>query len=560
MELRAVCDLQSSAPEFQLAMRFHQELATECQDPSLWSSPSGLTPLIDKLNELATEALSIARSSFCSATSLHVRYLLASDEEVNQLPDLDLEGFLSSDVAAPSKRDRSARQAAAVRRTQRELGACNPWNVHFGPITAAPMSLRAYDLSVQRRLIEIVPKARVVHQYVLDVVLGRASSDDVRANANVAGAELDLAREHLPVGSIDSICAFDFAMSAYKHGLCFPRTIGSQESVNDLLELASGYAFFGSVLRFPHGAALLGDSRNVKEAERLWKQFESAGRALQVLAGWIRGLTISGFERTCSICYRHVASRVRCAEHATKSHETREGRLAKHVRPGYLRRLEVLITASHIRDNLRLSYVGGSPSWSDFAQHARRCGIRDDLIARFAELAVFLRAFRDLLNQEQADEMEHLFCNLLQQARSFAALPEPSTGAERKSRDDLYDSLRDLISPPGFFKAWFTGRTPLLAGPPPPARRGFDTRHPIARNGAVDSETLRRQVLMQRAWDEATREYRARAMPDAQEIRRLREEEGLSYAKIGSRFGLSHESIRTALRRRSGNRARNRLV
>jgi hypothetical protein len=503
--------------------------------------------------------LSTARSSFCAATSLDVRHVLAIDEEIDQLPDLDPEDFFS-DPAVPGEEHGSRRQSVrpASRSRKRKIGAYNPFNEVFDALTAAPVALRTYDISIQQGLINIAPKCRVLLGYIKDVIDGLYIPDQVHSEVQAIDAEVELARQRFPAGSVKLICEFDFEVARHGEDGCFPRTIGEQESEEDLLELARAYAFVGSTLRYPHLDALTGKPKPVAEAKRLWTEFESAGRALQVLAGWIRGLSTSRSAPTCSICYRHIASRVRCAEHTTKTHETREGRLGKRVRPNYLERLKKLEAMPHGQNLQRVGVKAGIAT-RDLEEYFRGKGTEnDEWIGRFEQLAEFLGGFRDL-SAAQAEDMLDLFGDLLTQAGSFAALPRPRTSDERKKYAALQDALRQLVSPIGFLKAWFTGRTPLVAGMPAASRRGYDTRHPIARGRPVGVLTLTRQLLMQRAWDEAIGEYLARAMPTADQVRVLRGE-GLSYAKIGERFKLSHEGVRIALARRADARARNRLV
>lgn len=545
VELRSICDLESGAPEYELALQFHSELLVLCRQYESSSAPQDLSPVVQRINELTGVALESARSQLFVANSADVRYDLRSlyADDVDYLEDIPLESPSGQDDVAP----RSPHSGGP---------ATHPWWVDLEAVISAALHLRTYDPAIQRTFHTVASIGRQATKCLSRSIL-EGGTDSEAALAAVT-ADFDAVASTVPPEAMTRLLQVDgeFAGDPSTEYLPYPRTLSANESTADLPQIALDYSAFGRRLRFPYTDVVRGASSEVGKTLAAWRQFEGAGIGLQVLAGWVRALGVGASVKTCAVCYRHVASRARCAEHATKTHETRAARLAKRALPLYTRKLRELAAADDVLQSPTFMRASQTPT---FRQCALSHGILDeDVVRNLAELASYLAGFEKLLSPDQAADMQELFGAFLLQAKASTLLPPPRSDAEEKVRAALHGRLLALISVPGFFQAWFTGHVPRLYDSPVPRRRSYDSRHPMARQASIDLRVLRQHLLMQRAWDEAISEYRSNAMPDVEKLVAMREE-GKSLAQIGKRFGLSYESIRTMLMRPTNNRVRNRL-
>ena len=535
METYTICDITSSEPEFLLAINVHRELSRLLVSSTCTTSKSRKNAdrhmkrdnvvLFREINRLTTSVLKIAHQSRLSAISYQVEYIFELSRKKNDYvcirPDDILDRF-------------------------------------FGPMISSAMFLRDHSWTDQIRFVHLA--ATIYRMRNLEQTLEQ-SPEEIK-EITVLYNQLERAKTKFSVEIMEAIRGLEIscleALSNVTY--CLPRIISSGDSPSDLCETARYYGVFGATLRFPYLNVMSGQANDVESTRASWKRFEGAGRALQVLGGWIRALGSKSELPLCAVCYRHVETKVRCVDHATKTHETREGRLGKRVRPRYIKQLRDIMSSyymdSHVLDNVfSLSSSGSILYEAADASGLNHTGFRD----RAVELARYLRQFRGSVNWEQAAEIENLFEKLVFRVKHFYLLPEARTHEELKYRQQTLDLLRDLLSPKGFFRCWFTGYIPAVCSIPQTLMRAHDRRHPIANGVPVDRATLQRHLLMQRAWDEAEVAYVREAMPDAAVINPLLYE-GLGFSEIGNRVGLTHQSIRTNLRRPNAQRKRNRLL
>lgn len=331
-----------------------------------------------------------------------------------------------------------------------------------------------------------------------------------------------------------------------------PISISTTFDASELILAAEAYGDLGLEMQLPIAASLEGPEADRQRARTAWTEYGECGLALRVLGGWIRALSLTHRKPTCAICYRHVATFSRCTEHATKTHETREARLGMKVRPSYLSLVRLLGRTALVKAALGANLVSNQSRSEAQIEAAALMVSEPQVRQRALALGAQLQLLQAVFNPVHLSLVTELFAALLSRADEVFALPAARSFADSAQAARRRERALEEVSLKGFFRAWFG----YASSTDSVQHYGFDARHPVM-TGPLDASFLPRQLLQQRAWEEAFDEYVKDAMPSHSAIERQLAG-GLSYAEAAKMYGVSHQSLRATVRRGS-ERKRNRF-
>lgn len=420
----------------------------------------------------------------------------------------------------------------------------------------AALELRSLEEQIQLRTLQMAHA--VVARRMAELQHGGETDGEVTTRVRDAEQRLTHSCVGLPTQALTLGVRFVDAMEVGSaEPACIPVGIRPDLSAQESEVIAAAYSTFGSELRYAMHGRVRGRPAARLAAKAAWSNYRSCGQALRIIGAWLRSLAAEDRRPTCAICYRHVTALSRCDEHATKTHETRAGRLGKRVRPEYLRRFMHLSRRSPVA--LRLSDSLGTQNARPSAWVSRmRClGVPEQLESPVLTLAHQLSALRTMFAVHREREVQALFGEILQVAVRVHGLPQGRSLGEMRGRARLIDDARALLSLKGFMRAWYGRASNWLPFPQEVSRYGFDPAHPCL-SAALDPHWLPRDLLRQRAWEEAFDEFVRSRMPDASDIQPLLDA-SLSPAEIAQRFNTSHQTIRNNLKLPRAARRRNRL-
>ena len=328
------------------------------------------------------------------------------------------------------------------------------------------------------------------------------------------------------------------------HADSLPIRMDSAFPSSVLKEVAESLWNFGSDLLPPNGLTLRGNPRERLKARNAWMLYQSCGTALKILGGWVRAIAHVPNERFCDLCYRHAATKKRCAEHATSSHETREGRLGKKIKPYYLARADSLKRQTSIRRCLASQIVQFNYLEENTILDAAvlSLGLKPELQGRAKTLASQLQLLRHLLNESMQKLVQSNFLKILSIATEIYELPIGNSMDSERQRQREVARANELLSMKGFFRCWFIGPR-SKEGESGPPRLAFDTRHPLLVDDEVDPATLALQLLHQRAWHEAEQAFHLENLPEGQQVNNL-VHDGFTLKEIAVKLHYSYSGLR----------------
>lgn len=159
------------------------------------------------------------------------------------------------------------------------------------------------------------------------------------------------------------------------------------------------------------------------------------------------------------------------------------------------------------------------------------------------------------MNTEAKEKAHGLFLSILELVRAIETQPDPVGEIERRIRDRQRNSIAELLSIKGFFRAW-CGR--VRYSPEINLQMlGFDRDHPVVKGSALVSALVPRAFMEQRAWTEAMRDFKASNLPSAGDITRLLRDKK-SKQQIAAQLGIGLSTVYKILNR--GRRQRRRYV
>jgi len=262
------------------------------------------------------------------------------------------------------------------------------------------------------------------------------------------------------------------------------------------------------------------DIRGTKRlaAQRRWAAVDECADLLRLLAAWGRSLSSMFTTPLCDLCYRHSASKLRCATHTLKSTVSRVARLATHVHDDY-RKVKRSLAASVVRPG------GNALHWSRYESDESLQGARDLLERQLKQLS---GVFGPSLLASALDLVEEICMHVQQQYQPGRASSSAANGR-----------LLALVSLRGFWMLWcLRGPANEFSGLGHLSGRGYDQYNPLARIGGINADHMADAIIRQRAWQHALKEYvvaYAKPMDFALSLSL----DGLSLRMIGALIGIS---------------------
>jgi hypothetical protein len=123
------------------------------------------------------------------------------------------------------------------------------------------------------------------------------------------------------------------------------------------------------------------------------------------------------------------------------------------------------------------------------------------------------------MNKDVQAEAERLFEAILTVTVSIEKQPEPKGDGAKRVRERQRLALKELLSIKGFFKAWCgNGRYSPEVNL---AMLGFDRDHPVVDGGSLSGTMVPKMLVKQRAWSEASVEFKAKNSPTLSDVNRV---------------------------------------
>lgn len=337
------------------------------------------------------------------------------------------------------------------------------------------------------------------------------------------------------------------------HPYAIPIGIKSNATGDDLRVVGNAYRNFGPALSIPSPLKIEAERLAKTETLRAWANYDEAGHTFTALSAWVTALGLIESPRLCMICYRHAVAICRCADHATKKQETREGRLGKLIEPGYRKRLEFSIRSQDFRtlSKPRLSWSRVAPS-TEFATELSLIELGEASASRATVLANQLREIYPLLNHDMAANMAQLFKSVVKTARQIELLPAPSVGHEQRRRRQLEAAL-EILSLKGFLRAWCADGAYSMDVPM--QMLGFDRASGFAKKLAFDRFAMIHLLLSQRAWEDEEKVFMAKLVTANDISSALRD--GFDMKKIAAQYRIALSTAYKILKRGATPRKRN---
>ncbi len=358
----------------------------------------------------------------------------------------------------------------------------------------------------------------------------------------------------LPPGVRDDVMAFYDGMvigSIYPYAV--PISLSPALRRDDLLFVAEAFRRLGDAFIIPFELRLSGAEGSVLGARQARLQYESGGVGLQLLSAWLKALDVLESARQCTICYRHASAISRCSAHATKTHETKVGRLGKRIRPGYLERLGRYVRQPPIKRLLREGPLSSPEGLDEMQAAAERTSLGPIARQRAIVLAAHLRGLLIVMSDDMQKHAEQLFHRIISVAALMEAQRPPVTLGERSQREEQRQAAKELLSLKGFFRAWCgTGRySPEIDV----GMLGFDRDHPVVHGRALAVQDMPTQMVGQRAWTEASEAFLAATTLSADDIVSILRQ-GQDKKAAAREIGIALSTVYTILQRSARSRRR----
>lgn len=453
----------------------------------------------DQVNRATDVRLNLALSAFRTAMSANVIYVFgdssSDDEDGNAVDD-------SSQL--PFMRHHDDAIEAAIR--LRNLQSNEQW-----------AALNACEA--------------IQAEWLAGLNAGDRNPAEVEASRSRAESTLKGWVSELPPGAFVQVEQFFYSMAfgGVEHD-ALPIRVADDLGVDELRRIAEAHWEFGSAMRFFDDVAIEGKPLERRKAQLAWTRYAAHGLCFKVLGAWLRSASIEEAQGTCAICYRHLATKTRCAEHSTATHETREGRLGRVVRPKYLAKVRELSVQPEVKSSLD-AWIRPERLIRPEIRYAVEKGmkVKGSVLDRCMLLADQLNRLEHVFTAERQSDARTLFRQIVDVATEYATdrdslVLSASTRDKRGQRAGLADRAIELLSLKGFFSAWF-GSIPDLVLQTRVKAFGFDSRHPCVR-GPLVPNGLAAHLLRQRAWEEAFQEVWLRKNPTKEMVIKAKETAG----------------------------------
>lgn len=393
--------------------------------------------------------------------------------------------------------------------------------------------------------------------------LGDSTEEQVVQREESARAILERWGSKLPVGAIKDAEAFYIAMASDgMHHDALPIAVPVDARVDRLHRIAKAYSDLGGELRLFGSYEIEGKGAERLKAQKAWTEYAARGLCFKVLGAWLRVLAIEENNGICSICYRYAATYRRCSEHATGTHESREGRLGKLLRPRYVARVVALSRQPLVKASLNAYLLPNRFVSPEIKDAIDRRQVPEHLIDRCSVLADQLHGLEHVFEpHKRVKEARKLFEEIVSVAIAHAGdrgqpvLRARSLHEKKMGYKHLPDRAIELLSLKGFFMYWF-GKFTEVNFPGQIIPRGFDPRHPSVL-GACDSYGIAGHLLRQRGWEEVYTKFKTTMMPSPEEIRAKLRNSTVRQAALDLKISVA--TLYKYLNPRSASRPRNKL-
>lgn len=435
-----------------------------------------------------------------------------------------------------------------------------PFMRHHDVALAAAIRLRT--LTNEQQWLALEACAAIEEVWLANVRADESVDEEKSGPIQMAEKALERLRSKMDATALIDAQSFHDALAfGGMNNDALPIAVDPNAPVRGLCRVAQAYANFGGELRLFGHCTLKGRAAERERAHSAWLRYAAHGLCIKVLAAWIRAAAFEEEHHVCCICYRHAAGLKRCSEHATKSHETREGRLGKRVRPSYLARTARLARIPSVREGLGASLRPGRECGPEIRDTVRRMAVPQFLFDRCVLLADQLHSLESVFEQRDGlTKAMTLFCEIVEVAKSYAGdrgAPVLNSIGRRGPRvsQGVADRAYELLSLKGFFHFWFGVRTEPYFGSLI-RNYGFDKYHPAV-YGLLDPDGLSKHLLRQRAWEESYLEFVTKLMPDSREIQPLRQK--MTVRETAAMLKISHQTLYNNLQLPREARKRNKL-
>ena len=293
-------------------------------------------------------------------------------------------------------------------------------------------------------------------------------------------------------------------MEAFPYGTRIaPLALRGSATSSESLEAANWYQSMGESMYMPIPLDESASPELLSRWRRHWNSYEACGKAILVVATWVRALGSGEPHQRCELCFRHRGQGMRC--HCVVHKRTAERRIP--------RREELVSREYKAALGFSLPLIPSTPSIEKvmseapaqgMVQAARRIELPDELSGPALRLGSLLRWLYPLLNDKQRRRIAEQFDELLRecmvpfQVNHFSS-PEMAFDNGRRRR-----LAAQRVTWTRFFGELFGSK----AGADIAAGAGMDSEidvdHPLASTSAVISDqALVLDLQRFRAWIDA---------------------------------------------------------
>ena len=282
-----------------------------------------------------------------------------------------------------------------------------------------------------------------------------------------------------------------------------PAVLRGRARSSDFLEAASLFQSLGESMYLPIPLDESARPELLSRWRRHWNSYEACGKALLVVATWVRALGSGEPCRRCDLCFRHRGRKMRChcvvhKRTASKRIPRREELVSREYKAALGRSLPLIPSTPSIE-----KVMGEAPA-PGMVRAARHLELPDELKGPALRLGSLLRWLHPLLNFKQRRRIAMQFGGLLRECMQPFQVDRFPTLEMRVDNDGRRRVAVQRVSWIRFFGEFFGSKAgaDIAAG----AGRGcaIDFDHPLTSTTAVVSD---RELVLDlhrfRAWIDA---------------------------------------------------------
>ena len=336
-----------------------------------------------------------------------------------------------------------------------------------------------------------------------------------------------------------------------------PFALHRNASSDELMVSAAWYQSLGEIMYLPLPLEEKANPLALSKWRRHWATYEECGKAVLVVAHWIRAFGTVNVHKRCYLCFRHQLNKIRChcvihKRTAQKRIPRREELVAKEYRKS------VGATGSRNGGDVSFQQIMSEPAATGMVMAVDRLGLPTEISKPALELGTLLRWLHPMLSDRQRGLVTEQFDCMLRDCRRPFEVEVPFTAEARHSNKMLKTAALLKMSWTQFFGRVFASEAgaDIAIG----AGKGLpiDIGHPLASPHAVITQgKLINDLQRFRAWIEADFATDKLVYLDdltvLGEFQRQKKHLGRnpSLRELGAVFGRAPTTISKALRRAS---------